>query len=200
MTARRAAPFEGVVGSGAALLLAAVVATLVANWPDRTTDPNLAWYAVARVRTTGTLLLAGMAGAGIAESRRGEPRARPIEPVVAALLSAPIEALAYFGSAPAASLTWSVAVPLPLAVATFGLSWALATVLRRLRLAWSSPLLLPAAAVGLVMLDVRVGPVLFIPWLLPFAPSWPAAVLLAGASVVTVAAFLRFLARPGGAK
>lgn len=191
----RDARLAGPVGSGSALLLFAVVATLLANWPDRSTDANLAWYAVARVRATGILLLAGWVGASDPGAAPRQRAMALIEPLAAALLSAPIELLAYFGSVPAASLAWSVAAPLPLALAAFGVSWALAVTLRRVRLGWSLPLLLPAVAVGLVMLDVRIGPVLWIPWLLPFAPSWPAAALLTCVSGVTAAVLARSATR-----
>lgn len=170
-----------------ALLLAALATTLFIAWPDRPVDPNGAWYALAIARVSGLMLLA--AAFGVQRRPRGaEARwTRLASLAFAWALTIPFEAVAYVATAPSASLVWSLAIALPATVAVYGLSAALATVARRARLGWALPLLTPLAALGVGAIDVRTEPVLILPWLLPFAPSWTGALVVSGAAVATVA-------------
>jgi len=105
---------------------------------------------------------------------------------VASVATAPLEALAYVGTAPSASLAWALVAPLPLAVSGYGAAWAISTVLRRARSGWALPLASPLVAAGLAWLDVQVGPPLWLPWLVPASPSLAAAAVNLSGAVVTV--------------
>jgi len=171
--------------AGLALLLAAIALVLVGAWPERADLANASWYPVAVVRTGGLLLLGWLAGTS---SEHGRParRAALVRIVVASVATAPLEALAFVGTAPSASLAWTLIAPLPLAISGFGAAWAISTVLRRVRLAWALPLASPLVAVGLAWLDVQIGPPLWLPWLLPATPSLAAAAVNLSGGVVTV--------------
>jgi hypothetical protein len=170
-----------------ALLLLGLAATLGVAWPDRPIDANGAWYAVAVGRHGGLMVLAAAAALSAGRASSARRREDLVAVSVAWALSMPFEALAWHGSSPNASLAWSLLVAGPAALAAYGATAVVASVARRLRLAWALPLLVPLAALGLGWIDVRTGPVLALPWLLPFAPSWTAVGVLGGAAVATVA-------------
>jgi hypothetical protein len=176
-----------------ALLLAGLAGTLAVAWPDRPLDANGSWYAVAVARHAGLLLLAAASALSAGRASSARRREDLVAVTLAWALSMPFEVLAWHGSAPEASLAWSLLIAGPAALSAYGVTALVAGVARRLRLAWALPLLVPLVALGLGLLDVRTGPVLALPWLLPFVPSWIAlGVLGAGA-----AATLAFLVRPG---
>jgi hypothetical protein len=170
-----------------ALLLLGLAGTLGVTWPDRSVDANGAWYAVAVARHAGLMVLA--AAAALSAGRAGPARRRAdlVALVAAWALSMPLETLAWHGSTPNGSLAWSLLIAGPAALAAYGATALLASVARRLRLAWALPLLVPATALGLGWIDVRTAPVLALPWLLPFAPSWTATGVLGAAAAATLA-------------
>lgn len=173
--------------AGLALLLAAIVAVLIGAWPERADLANASWYPVAVVRTSGLLLWGWLAGTAM-EPGRPARRASLTRLGVAVVATAPLEALAFVGSAPSASLVWTLLVPLPLALGAYGGAWAMSAALRRVRLGWSLPLASPLVAAGLAWLDVQVGPPLWLPWLLPSSPSPAAAAVNLAVALVTVVA------------
>jgi hypothetical protein len=168
------------------LLLGATAVALVVSWPGRPDVANAAWSPVAVVRVGGLALWGWLAGASPASERPGTRRDELLRMLVAAVASAPLEALAFVGSAPAASLPWSLAVAAPLGATAYGVAWALAAALRRMHLAWLMPLASPLAVAGVLLLDLRVGPPLLLPWLLPAAPSLAAAATLALGAAIPV--------------
>jgi hypothetical protein len=171
------------------LLLAATAVTLVAAWPGRPDLANASWQAVAVVRVGGLALWGWLSATAAPASSPREPIREVVRLGVAAVATAPIEALAFVGSAPSASLAWSLAVAAPLGATAYGLGWTLAAALRSVRLAWLMPLASPLAVAGLLLLDLRVGPPVVLPWLLPGSPSVAAAVVLTlGAGLVVVRA------------
>ncbi len=169
-----------------ALLLLGLAGTLALAWPDRPLDANGSWYAVAVARHAGLLLLA--AASALSAGRPSDARRREdvVALSVAWALTMPFEVLAWHGSAPNDALTWSLLVAGPAALSAYGATALLASVARRLHLAWALPLLVPLAALGLGWIDVRTGPVLALPWLLPFAPSWIALGVLGAGAAVTL--------------
>ncbi|MDZ7707724.1 MAG: hypothetical protein U5J97_07485 [Trueperaceae bacterium] len=173
--------------AGLALLLAAIVVVLIGAWPERADLANASWYPVAVVRTSGLLLWGWLAGTAM-EPGRPARRASLTRLGVAVVATAPLEALAFVGSAPSASLVWTLLVPLPLAIGAYGGAWAMSAALRRVRLGWSLPLASPLVVAGLAWLDVQVGPPLWLPWLLPSSPSPAAAAVNLAVALVTVVA------------
>jgi hypothetical protein len=180
------------------LLLAATTVTLVAAWPGRPDLPNASWQAVAVVRTGGLALWGWLSATAAPPASPRAPLREVARLAVAAVVTAPLEALAFVGSAPSASLTWSLAVAVPLGATAYGLGWTLGTALRSVRLAWLMPLASPLAVGGLLFLDLRVGPPVLLPWLLPSTPSIVAAAVLTSAAGVVVAHAVR-VARRGAA-
>jgi hypothetical protein len=182
-------PVRGPVRSGPlpapgpelALLLAATAVTLVVAWPGRPDLANASWQAVAVVRAGGLALWGWLSATAAPPSSPREPLREVIRLGVAAVVTAPLEALAFVGSAPSASLAWSLAVAVPLGATAYGLGWTLGAALRSVRSAWLMPLASPLVVGGLLFLDLRVGPPVLLPWLLPGTPS------LAAASVLTLA-------------
>lgn len=173
-------------GPGLALLLMATATVLVAVWPDRSEMANASWYPVAVVRMGGLALWGWLAGSAATGVRPTERRAELVRLPVAAVATAPLEALAFVATVPDASLAWSLAIAAPVALVAYGIAWALAAALRRARLAWLLPLASPSAAAGLLYLDLRFGPPLLIPWLLPTVASPAAAVLAVAGATATV--------------
>jgi hypothetical protein len=178
-------------GPALVLLLGATAVALVVAWPARPDVANAAWSPVAVVRVGGLALWGWLAGTSPTSGAPATRRDEVLRMLVAALASAPLEALAFVGSAPAASLAWSLAVAAPLGVTAYGLAWALAAALRRTRLAWLMPLASPLAVAGVLLLDLRIGPPLLLPWLLPEAPSLAAAATLALGTAIPVWLVLR---------
>lgn len=173
-------------GPGLALLLIATAVVLVAVWPERSEVANASWYPVAIVRMGGLALWGWLAGSAAAGVRPAERRAELVRLPVAAVATGPLEALAFVTTVPDASLVWSLAIAAPLALAAYGIAWALAAALRRARLAWLLPLASPAAAAGLLYVDLRVGPPLLMPWLLPASASPAAAAIVVAGATATV--------------
>lgn len=173
------------------LLLGATVVVLVAAWPGRPDVANASWQAVTAVRLGGLAVWGWLSGTGPPPPSPRERIATVVRLAVAAVVTAPLEALAFVGSAPSASLAWSLAVAAPVGVVAYGLAWTLAAALRSARAAWLMPLASPLAAAALVFLDLRVGPPVLLPWLLPDTPSIAAAVVLALGTVVVLARALR---------
>ena len=182
-----------------ALLLLALAGTLGVAWPDRPLDANGSWYTVAVARHAGLLLLAAASALSAGRASTARRREDVVAVAVAWAASMPFEVLAWHGSAPNASLAWSLLVAGPAALSGYGATALLASVARRLRLAWALPLLVPLAALGLGLIDVRTGPVLALPWLLPFAPSWIAVGVLGSGALATLA-FLTWPGRGRGAR
>lgn len=174
-----------------ALFLAVLAATAFIAWPVREIEPNGAWYAIAIARLVGLMVIATVHGLEPAGRRPLQRRGALGSLAFAWALTLPFEVVAWFASVPAASLAWSLIASLPAAVSVYGATSAIASVARGARLGWALPLLVPLAAVGIGAFDVRTEPVLILPWLLPFAPSWTAAVVLGTAAVVTVLVGLR---------
>ena len=170
-------------GPGLALLSVATAIVLVATWPERSEVANASWYPVAVVRVAGLALWGWLAGSASVGVRPAERRSELARLLIASVATAPLEALAFVATVPDASLAWSLSVPAPLALATYGIAWGIAAALRRARLGWLLPLASPAAAAGLLYLDLRFGAPLLMPWLLPTSASpAAAAVLVAGAA------------------
>lgn len=194
MTVRRRVipPADG----GVAWVLAATTIVLIASWPVRAETANASWYAVTVTRLGALVVWAWVLGA--ASQAGPEARRRDLTRlVIAAVVSAPLEAAAHVATLPGTPVAWSLIVAVPAAFTALGLSAAVAWLVRRARL----PALLPAVsllvAVGLVALDLRVlGSAAFVPWVLPSSPGpLPGAVLgtLAAITLVRVAG----LGRPG---
>lgn len=171
--------------AGLALLLAAIVVVLIGAWPERADVANASWYPVAVVRTGGLLLLGWLAGTA-AEPSRVARRAALARIAVASVVTAPLEALAFVGTAPSASLAWALVAALPLAISGYGMAWAVSTMLRRVHVGWALPLASPLVVAGLAWLDVQVGPPLWLPWLVPASPSLAATVVNVSLALVTV--------------
>jgi hypothetical protein len=139
------------------LVLAAMVAALALAWPGRPGVPNEAWYAVAQTRSVLQALLA--LGYGIGLGPEGPRRAvgTAIGVLVVALSMLPLELVAHVGSAPATPAWWAWAMT-PVAVAgQLAIGAGLGLLVRKVRLVAVAPLLVPAAVVGAVVLDVRLG-------------------------------------------
>ena len=160
------------------LLLTATAVTLVAAWPGRPDLANASWQAVAVVRFGGLALWGWLSATAVPAEAPRQPIREVARLGVAAVVTAPLEALAFVGSAPSASLAWSLGAAVPLGVTAYGLGWTLAAALRSVRGAWLMPLASPLAVAGLLFLDLRVGPPLLLPWLLPGTPSVAAAAVL----------------------
>ncbi len=173
--------------AGLALLLVAIAAVLIGAWPERADLANGSWYPVAVVRTSGLLLWGWLAGTAM-EPGRPARRVPLTRLVMAGVATAPLEALAFVGTAPSTSLVWTLLAPLPLAVSAYGAAWAISGALRRLRLGWSLPLASPLALAGLAWLDVHIGPPLWLPWLVPSSPSIAAAAVNLVVAIVTIVA------------
>jgi hypothetical protein len=139
------------------LLLAALVATLAVAWPGRPDAANEAWYAVAQTRSVLQALLALGYGIGLAMEGPQRAAGTVVGVLVVALSALPLELLAHAGSAPATPAWWAW-VTAPVAVAgQLAIGAGLGVVVRRIRLVALAPLLVPAAVVGAVALDVRMG-------------------------------------------
>lgn len=181
------------------LLLAGLAVVLFIAWPDQATEPNGSWYGVAIVRHVGLILIATAAGLRVPVHRAVERMRDVTDVALAWAATVPFEVVAWYGTAPSDALGWSLLSSLLLAVALYGVATFLAIVAAHGRVFWMMPLLVPAAAFGLGLLDVRTGPVFVLPWLLPFAPSWSATVVLGVVAVATLAVLSRRLRTVGAA-
>lgn len=175
------------VGAPLGLLLAGIAAALLIAWPDRPTEANGSWYVVAIARQIGLALLAAAAAMRVPVRRPGDRARDTVDVGVAWIVTLPFETLAWHGTAPADALAWSVLASLLAVFAVYGMAAATAVAAMRAGMFWAMPILVPAVAFGLGMLDVRTGPVLLLPWLLPFEPSWIGAIVLGSVAVATVA-------------
>ena len=174
------------VDAALGLLLAGVAAALVIAWPDRATEANGSWYVVAITRQVGLALLAAAAAMRVPVRRPGDRPRDLVDVGLAWLVTLPFETVAWHGTAPSDALSWSIVASLLAAFAVYGVAATTAVVAMRAHVFWAMPLLVPAVAFALGMLDVRTGPVLLLPWLLPFEPSWIGAVALGSVAVATV--------------
>jgi len=175
------------------LLLAALVVALGLAWPGRVGSANEAWYAVAQTRAALLALLALGYGLGLPLEGPRRAAATTVAVLVVALSTLPLELVAHLGSAPATPAWWAWVVT-PVGVAgQLALGAALGPLIRRLRLVAVAPLLVPAALVGVVALDVRLGITLLNPLTaaLQVAPGYlatHAAIALTGLAVAARAA------------
>lgn len=179
-----------------------VVLTLTIGlaWPSGGRVVNESWYSVAPVRSTMLALLAfgfaltqGPFGAGA--TWRREARVSLLALLALTLLTAPFEMVSRAASYPAIDPWWSLAVPLLVVPAYYGLGLLLARVTSRWRLGWSLPLLVPAVLTGLVWLDLRVGRTVFNPWAAPLALSWWFAAVMGVATFATTLWLIADVAR-----
>jgi hypothetical protein len=139
------------------LVLAAMVAALALSWPARPGAPNEAWYAVAQTRSVLQALLALGYGIGLAQEGPRRAAGTVIGVMVVALSTLPLELVAHVGSVPATPAWWAW-VMTPIAVAgQLAIGAGIGVSVRRLRLAVVAPLFVPAAVIGAVALDVRLG-------------------------------------------
>jgi hypothetical protein len=139
------------------LVLAAMVAALALAWPGRPGAPNEAWYAVAQTRSVLQSLLALGYGIGLAQEGPRRAVGTAIGVMVVALSTLPLELVAHVASVPATPAWWAW-VMTPVAVAgQLAVGAGIGLIVRRLRLMAVAPLLVPAAVVGAVALDVRLG-------------------------------------------
>ena len=161
----------------ASLLLIFAVAV---GWPGAG-DPNDSWTGVAQVRSVTLMLLASYAGVFSAAERAGRLETLLALPVVA-LLTLPVEALAYAASYPPVPVWWFVAQPLLDVTAYFGVGLALGLATRRITALW--PLLPPLLFVGLLGASVGLGLPLVNPLATAAIVSW---VHLAVSSVLALA-------------
>ncbi len=173
-----------------ALAFVALTLTIGFSWPSGGRVVNESWYSVAPVRTTMLALLA--LGFALAQgpfsngsSWRHEARVSLVALLTLTLLTAPFEVVSRAASYPAVDQWWSLAVPLLVVPAYFGLGLVLARVTSRWRLGWSLPLLVPAVLVGLVWLDLKLNRTLFNPWAAPLALSWGFAAVMGAATLAT---------------
>lgn len=144
------------------LLLAALVVALGLAWPS-VGNPNEAWYAVAQLRSVLIALLALGYGMGLAAAGPTGAAGTAVGVLVVALSLLPLELVAHAGSVPATPAWWAWAAT-PVAVGgQLALGAGLGGLIRLLRLWVVAPLLVPAAVVGAVALDLRLGITLFNP-------------------------------------
>jgi hypothetical protein len=139
------------------LVLAAMVAALALAWPARPGAPNEAWYVVAQTRSVLQALLALGYGIGLAQEGPRRAAGTVIGVMVVALSTLPLELVAHVGSVPATPAWWAW-VMTPIAVAgQLAIGAGIGLFVRRLRLTAVAPLFVPAAVIGAVVLDVRLG-------------------------------------------
>ena len=137
--------------------LSAVAVVLVASWPARPGLPHEGWYAVAQTRSVVVALIAVGYGAGLFLEAPRRMAATAGAVLVVALSTLPFELAAHGASAPATPAWWAL-VATPIAVAgQLTLGAAIGAVARRLRLGSLLFVIVPAAIVGAVVFDVRVG-------------------------------------------
>ena len=141
----------------ATLVFAALVVTLATVWPTPGSGSNESWYPFAQARSVVLALMALGYGASAAAEAPRRAVVTGLMVVLFALLVLPLEVAAHAASYPATPLWWSlVSVP----VATLGyvvLGVVVGRVVRAVRLGAFLPLLIPAAVVGLLLLDLRLG-------------------------------------------
>lgn len=173
-----------------ALAFVALTVTIGLAWPSGGRVVNESWYSVAPVRSTMLALLAlGFALAQGPFDRganwRHDARVSLLALFILTLLTAPFEIVSRAASYPAVDPWWSLAQPLLVVPAYFGLGLLLARVTGRWRLGWALPVLVPAVLVGLVWLDLKLGRTLFNPWAAPLALSWSFAAVMGAATLAT---------------
>lgn len=164
------------------LCLAVVAAAMVVAWPARPGVTHEAWYAVAQTRSVVIAFLALGYGVGLVGASSVAVGATALGVLGVALATLPIELAAHVASAPATP-TWWAWVATPVAVAgQLAIGAALGALLRLLRLGSLTFLAVPAAVVGAVALDVRLGYTLLNPLTaaLQVAPAYLAFHALAG--------------------
>jgi len=148
---------DGDTSQVATLVLAALVVTLAAVWPTPGSGSNESWYPFAQARSVVLALMALGYGASAAAEAPRRAVATGLMVVLFALLVLPLEVAAHAASYPATPLWWSlVSVPVA-ALGYLVLGVLVGRVVRAVRLGAFLPLLIPAAVVGLLALDLRLG-------------------------------------------
>jgi hypothetical protein len=174
------------------LYLIALLFALVATWPTVGTVANDAWFALAYTRAAMLGLLGIGFGVSASPLGRREQRLTALMLGCFALIALPLEVVAYAASYPATPLAWLLALPPLASFAMFSVGLALGLLLDMLRLRLLAPLIVPAALVAMVVLDVAIGHNLFNPFTGAVKVSWAhLAVLLA-----LIAGLLAMLLRP----
>ncbi len=148
---------EGDFPQVATLVFAALVVTLATAWPSPGNSANESWFAFAQTRSVILALLALGYGASAAVEPPRRAVATGLMTLLLAVLVLPLEVAAYAGSYPATPLWWSV-VSVPVAALGYlVLGVLLGRAVRAVRLGAFLPLVVPAAVVGLLLLDLRLG-------------------------------------------
>lgn len=175
------------LAQAAALMLAAVAAALIANWPYGGARVNESWAAVAPLRSSAMALLGVAFGARQAVSLGGPTAGADVDPAVTAqsggafvtwlallavaLFTWPLELAAQAGSYPAVPGYWSALVaPLGLS-GYFGLGLLLGSLVRGRFAGALLVMLVPAVCTLLVWSDLALGVVATNPWAAPAAVS-----------------------------
>lgn len=185
---------DTVQAAGAVLTL--LVVGLIASWPRDSLQANDAWYGLAAARATALAAWGLLQGARDAGRPRGTRLPSTLALGVWGLLTVPLEWAAFVAAAPALPYAWVLATTTLLAWASYGLGWALARSAGAIRLRFVVPVLLPAAAAGIVWIDVTAGTGWITPWSVPRSPAAGALVTLGAASALTLGVAARGWLRP----
>jgi hypothetical protein len=174
------------------LYLIALLFALVATWPTVGTVANDSWFALAYTRAAMLGLLGIGFGVTASPLARREQRLTALMLGCFALLALPFEVVAYAASYPATPLAWLLALPPLASLAMYSVGLVLGLLLDALRLRVVAPLIVPAALVAMVALDVGLGYNLVNPFTGAVRVSWAhLAILLA-----LIGALLAMLLRP----
>lgn len=171
----------------ATLLMAVLMVALIIGWPPEGHAANDSWYVLVQARAIALSLMA----LGYGASRRQPDRAALGCLLLLALLSLPLELLGYLVSFPGVPFGYSALLVLLHTVAMFGIGYLLGGLLAALRLAFVTPLAVPALLVGLSLLDWRLGTVLFSPLAALTEVSLRHLALMAGVALATLVGVLR---------
>jgi hypothetical protein len=174
------------------LYLIALLFALVATWPTVGTVANDSWFALAYTRAAMLGLLGIGFGVSASPLARREQRLTALMLGCFALIALPLEVVAYAASYPATPLAWLIALPPLASFAMFSVGLALGVLLDVLRLRLLAPLIIPAALVAMVVLDIAIGYNLFNPFTGAVRVSWAHLAIL----LSLVGALLAMLLRP----
>lgn len=165
-----------------------VIAT---RWTGIDASMNDSWFGVAPARLVGIALLAFGYGAAFSERPWSQRLAAAGTVVLAAVVTYPLELASHAASHPATPVWWGLTVPLLDGVAYFGLGVVVGRIAALLRLRSILPLLVPAALVGMIWVDVRLGFGLVNPLTTATTVAPAHLVLAAVVAAATVVALLR---------